>query len=149
VGEIPPLVTTPLAWTFWGRSWVKPLPGLVDPYRQALTDQTIRAMDLRRWDRAWSLASTLVRAEGDHPDPADVAVAADAAWRLGHSEESTRLLSLVPGSCHPAIAFVRAERGMDVSCVPEGIRGRFLASVAEARRTGVAVTDWSRRTAPR
>ncbi len=142
-GEPPTFCSDPLVWTFWGRSWISPSEA-VDPYRLALIDQMVRALDLGRFETALGRARIVIRTGGPVPDPGDVAVAADAAFRLGKAAESDRLLSLVAGSCQPAIAFVRASRGLDVSCIPEPARRGFLASVAEARRLGLPVTGWSR-----
>lgn len=147
-GELPPFSTAPLVWTFWGRSWVAPSDA-VDPYRLALIDQTVRALDLGRFETALRRGNVLVRTGGAVPDPGEVAAAADAALRLGRTAEADRLLSLVAGSCHPAIAFVRTGRGLLDPCVPELARPRFLASVAEARRRGLPVTGWSRLVAGR
>ncbi len=147
-GELPPFCSDPLVWTFWGRSWVIPSDA-VDPYRLALIDQTVRALDLGRFEAALRRGRVLIRTGGPVPDPGEVAAAADAALRLGRTAEADRLLSLVAGSCHPAIAFVRTVRGLDDPCVPELARPRFFASVAEARRRGLPVTGWSRLVADR
>lgn len=142
-GELPPFTTEPLVWTFWGRSWLAPSEA-VDPYRLALIDQMVRALDLGRFETALRRGRVLIRTGGPVPDPEVVAAAADAALRLGRTAEADRLLSLVASSCNPAIAFVRTVRGLDDPCVPERARPRFLASVAEAQRRGLPVTGWSR-----
>ncbi|MCL4808303.1 MAG: hypothetical protein KJ062_11020 [Thermoanaerobaculia bacterium] len=147
-GDLPPFCTEPLVWTYWGRSWLAPSDA-VDPYRLALIDQTVRALDLGRFEAALERGRVLVRTGGPVPDPGEVAAAADAALRLGRTAEADRLLSLVAGSCHPALAFVRTGRGLHDPCVPELARPRFLASVAEARKRGLPVTGWSRLVADR
>lgn len=50
-GSVPGLVASPLTVGFWGRTWIAPLPGGVDPYDWAADDQRRRARELRRPER--------------------------------------------------------------------------------------------------
>jgi hypothetical protein len=136
--------TSPLAWAFWGRSFVSPLPGLVDPYRQAMRDQTVRAVDLRDLGRASRLARELMETDGKPPDAFDVALGAEAELLSNRPEEADRLLAMSPEPCHPWINFVRAERGSDLPCLPEPTRTLFLQGVKAARAAGLPLTGWAR-----
>jgi hypothetical protein len=134
----------PLAWTFWGRSFVSPLPGLVDPYRQAMRDQAVRAVDQKELGRASRLSRELMETGGKPPDPFDVALAAEAELNRGSPEEADRLLAKSPEPCHPWINFVRVERGSDLPCLPEPTRTLFLQGVKNARAAGLPLTGWAR-----
>lgn len=134
--------TSPFLWPFWGRSWLAPDAGATDPYRLALRDQTIRALDLGKKERAFTLGSALARAP--RPDPADVALAAEAALSLGRADEADRLLSASAEPCHPWVAFVELSRGRTPPCLPEDVRAGFRAGVEAARARGVGLTGWAR-----
>jgi hypothetical protein len=136
--------TSPLAWAFWGRSFVSPLPGLVDPYRQAMRDQAVRAIDEKEFARASRLSRELMETGGKPPDPQDVALAAEAELASANIEEAGRLLAKSPEPCHPWINFVRAERESDVPCLPEPTRGLFLQGVKNASGAGLRLTGWAR-----
>ena len=118
--------TAPFGWPFFGRSFVAPRPSGVDPYTLAMRDQAIRALDLKLVDRADSLARELT-----HTAAKDVALRAEAATRLGRFADADALL-LKSDPCHLWLLFVRAERGLDLTCLPEADRVPFQGSVHAA-----------------
>jgi hypothetical protein len=131
-------------WPFWGRSFIAPAAGLVDPYRLALRDQAIRAIDIGDFPRAARLGAELVEGRGGLLDPFDVAVAAEAALRAGRPEEADRLLARSADGCHPWINFVRWERGGDLSCIEEPVRSGFVQGLEAARAARLPLTGWAR-----
>ncbi len=126
---------SPFSWPFWGRSFLSPQPGLVDPLSEALGDQAVRDLDAGRTVRAEKGLPSRPGARRPGSHPRSLALAADAAARSGNPAEAGRLLGLSPEPCHPWILFVRSGRGEDVApCVPAGLRAGFLSNVRAARR---------------
>jgi hypothetical protein len=150
--EIPPdpapalvQAVSPFSWPFWGRSFLSPQPGLVDPLSEALGDQAVRDLDLGRTERARRGFLLVLEREGPAPNPRTLALAADAAERSGDPAEAGRLLDRSPEPCHPWVLFVRSGRGEDVSpCVPAGLRAGFLSNVRAARERDLTVSGWAR-----
>jgi hypothetical protein len=139
---------SPFTWPIWGRSFLSPPPGSLDPLSLALKDQAVRDLDTGRLPRARRRFAMLLAREGARPAPRTLALAADAAARAGDAEEAARLLGLSPEPCHPWVLYVRAGRGEDVSaCVPAAHRAGFLSSVETARRLGRTVSGWAREAA--
>ena len=134
----------PFGWPFWGRAWASPLPGTVDPYRDALSDQLVRALDVKDVSRAYDLGARLTGPGPVAPDARVVAMAADAARLLGRNGESERLLATSPEPCHAWIVNVRLLLGGDAGCLPEGSREGFRRSVEAARAAGVSLPGWER-----
>ncbi|HKC24174.1 MAG TPA: hypothetical protein VKF32_05505 [Thermoanaerobaculia bacterium] len=134
---------TPFAWPFLSRALVAPLAGTADPARDALRDQAVRAVDVGRYARALASARELLST--DRSDEADIALAAEAALRLGRRADAEALLASAPRSCHPWILFVRREGGRgDFACVPEAERAGFAAGVDAALAQGATLTAWAR-----
>jgi hypothetical protein len=134
---------TPFAWPFVSRALVAPLARTADPERDALRDQAVRALDVGRFARALSSARELLSA--DPSDEGDIALAAEAALRLGRRADADALLASAPRSCHPWILFVRREGGRgDFACVPEAQRAGFAAGVDAALARGMTLTAWAR-----
>ena len=134
----------PFGWPFWGRAWAAPLPGTVDPFRDALSDQLVRALDLKDVSRAHGLGARLTGPGPVAPDARVVAMAADAARLLGRNGEPERLLATSPEPCHPWIVNVRLLLGGDLGCLPEDSREGFRRSVEAARAAGVSLPGWER-----
>lgn len=139
--EVLAAASSPFAWPFWGRSWVAPLPGGVDPWRLALRDQAARALDLRRPERAAALASWLLAGGAA---PKDIALAAAAALALGKGAEADRLLALSPDACHPWVLFVKAQRDSDLTCLSPAERAGLSAAASRAAREGVSLPQFFR-----
>ena len=136
---------SPFVWPFWGRSFFSPMPGSVDPYRQALYDQAVRDLDSGRSARARKGLALVLERDSPSPGARTLALAAEAAGRSGDREDAGRLLDRSREPCHPWILFVRAGRGEDVStCVPAGMRQGFLSSIESARSSGLTVSGWAR-----
>lgn len=136
---------SPFGWPFWGRSFLAPQPGLVDPLSFALTDQAVADLDAGRLARARRRLGLVLEREGASPDPRTLALAADAALSDGDADASRRLLARSPEPCHPWVLFVRAGLGADVAgCIPAEYRDGFLANVDGARRAGLRVSGWAR-----
>jgi len=136
---------SPFAWPFWGRSFVSPQPGLVDPLAVALRDQAVADVDTGRFERARHRLGVLLAREGRIPDARTLALAADAAAGAGDPREASRLLSRAADPCHPWVLYVRAGLGSDVSaCLPAEYRDGFLANLDAARRAGLRVSGWAR-----
>jgi len=136
---------SPFAWPFWGRSFVSPQPGLVDPLAVALHDQAVADVDTGRFERARRRLELLLTREGRVPDARTLALAADAAAGAGDPREAGRLLSRAADPCHPWVLYVRTGLGSDVSaCLPAEYRDGFLANVDAARRAGLRVSGWAR-----
>ena len=55
------IAVAPRRWPFWGRSWLWPAPRQIDPYRDAMRDQLVRAVSTGRTARADALRSALNR----------------------------------------------------------------------------------------
>ena len=53
------LSVAPFRWPFVGRSWIQPPPRRVDPYRDAMRDQFVRALQVGKTARADTLRSVL------------------------------------------------------------------------------------------
>lgn len=139
---------SPFTWPFWGRSFLSPPPGSLDPLSLVLRDQGVRDLDAGRLPRARRRLGMLLLREEARPSPRTLALAADAAARAGDDAAAGRLLARSPEPCHPWVLYVRAGRGEDVSaCVPAAHRARFHSSVGEARRLGRTVSAWARETA--
>lgn len=132
---------SPYAFAFWGRSLLSPLPGGVDPYRVALRDQAVRALDRGQFDRALRLAREIV--SGGEAGTKDLALAAEASVRLDRLADAEALLARAE-SCHLWVLFVKAELGKDLGCFPERDRMAFRQSVAQARTRGLSMTAWYR-----
>ncbi len=164
----------------WGREFFErktgegaAADGWADPYRDALRDQLVRAIDLKDYARAASLGGELTKREEktSSNDPRTVALVAETL-RLGEappaagagtdatapaagasaalsylSKKSLSSSSLSSSfSCHPWILFVRvmAEPPGDFSCLPERQREGFARGVEVARQRGWALTAWNR-----
>ena len=147
----------------WGREFFESEEGerseSTDPYRDALRDQLVRAIDLKDFHRAASLGGDLTKREEtiSANDPRTVALVAEAL-RLGSgaasslsylSKKSSSVSSSLSSSsfaCHPWILFVRAMAAPpgDFTCLPEAQRESFAGAVAVARQRGWTLTEWSR-----
>ncbi len=142
----------PFGWPFWGRAWAAPLPGTLDPFRDALADQMVRALDMKNASRAHELGARLTGRGPVSADARIVAMAADAARLLGRNGEAEKLLAASPEPCHPWIVNVRLLLRGDAGCLPEASRDGFRRSVEAARAAGVSLPGWertlSRRAAP-
>ncbi len=134
----------PFGWPFWGRAWAAPLPGTVDPFRGALRDQLVRALDIRNVSRARDLGARLIGLGPDAPDARVVAMAADAERLLGRNGEAERILAASPEPCHPWVVNVRLLLGGDAGCLPEASRDAFRRSVEAGRAAGVSLPGWER-----
>jgi hypothetical protein len=155
----------------WGREFLERKEGegseRADPYRDALRDQMVRAIDLKDFPRAVSLGEDLTKREEkiSSNDPRTVALVAESL-RLGGAsagagrpeagaEASLSYLSKKSSlsssssssfSCHPWILYVRAEAEPpgNFACLPENQRDAFAAAVAAGRQRGWTLTEWSR-----
>ena len=137
---------SPFRWPFWGRSFLAPQPGLVDPLSFALTDQAVADLDAGRLVRARQRLDLVLEREGPSPDPRTLSLAADAALSYGDPDAARRLLDRSPDPCHPWVLFVRAGLGTDVApCVPAEHRAGFVEGVERARSGGLRVSGWARR----
>ncbi len=131
-------------WPFWGRSFLAPLAGTADPWRGALYDQTVRALDLGRSGRALRLGTLLASPGPLPPDPRAVAMAADAARLLGRPDEAEALLGKSPEPCHPWVVNVRLFLGGELDCIPDAQRPAFRRNAEGARAAGLSLPGWAR-----
>ena len=145
----------------WGREFFESeeigAGGSADPYRDALRDQLVRAIDMKDFVRAVSVGEELTKREEkiSSNDPRTVALVAESL-RLGSGASASLSYlskkspsSLLPASslsCHPWILFVRAMAAPpgDFACLPEAQREAFAGAVAVARQRGWTLTEWSR-----
>jgi hypothetical protein len=145
----------------WGREFSEreegERNGSADPYRDALRDQLVRAIDVKDLTRAASLGDELTKREEriSANDPRTVALVAEsmrlgsgAAAALSYLSKKSPPSSLSSPSfvCHPWILFVRAtaEPPGDFACLPEDQREGFARAVAAGRQRGWTLTEWSR-----
>ncbi|MBK9062210.1 MAG: hypothetical protein IPL89_03310 [Acidobacteria bacterium] len=142
----------------WGREFFEIEEGegseSVDPYRDALRDQLVRAIDMKDFARAASLGEELTKREVkiSANDPRTVALVAEslrlgtgAPAALSYLSKKTSLLSS-SSSCHAWILFVRAMAAPpgDFACLPEAQREAFAGALGVARQRGWTLTEWSR-----
>jgi hypothetical protein len=158
----------------WGRELFGRAEGeggaWADPYRDALRDQVVRAIDMKDYARAASLGDELTKREEEvsSNDPRTVALVAEslrlgggsgddgtAGGRASGAGASLSYLSKKsssvsfpssPFSCHPWILFVRAMAAPpgDFACLNEDQREGFARAVAAGRQRGWRLTEWSR-----
>ncbi len=141
-------------------------PGWSDPYRDALRDQLVRAIDRKDFTRATALGEDLTDREAriSSSDPRTVALVAEALRLGGASGEGANPRGSESGAaaalsylskksppsssfaCHPWLLFVRAmaEPPGDFSCLPEDQREGFARAVAAGRQRGWTLTEWNR-----
>ncbi|MFI5119370.1 MAG: hypothetical protein ACHQM4_03110, partial [Thermoanaerobaculia bacterium] len=157
----------------WGREYFfEREEGSSDPWADAMRDQTVRAIDMKRFARARVLGEGLLGKtdeDSDSPnDPRTVALVAESI-RLGGGTQRANTEVSEPGAtaavsylsrkslfsasssspaaaCHPWILFVRAMAAPpgDLSCLPEPQRAGFARGLDLARREGWALTAWLR-----
>lgn len=145
----------------WGREFfLEGRERLADPWDDAVRDQTIRAIDVKDYDRARKLGEEMLGEEGGRRsssnDPHTAALVAEAE-RLSARGDAARLSSLskqisslssssTSFACNPWILFVgaMAEPPGDLSCIPEAGREGFARSLDAARRQGWTLTSWVR-----
>jgi hypothetical protein len=159
----------------WGREfWSDERERPSDPWDDATRDQTVRAIDVKKFARARALGEELLRKkEGESDsdssnDPRVVALIAESI-RLGGGEGGgaaqgltaaqnsaaavsflSKQISSLPSSnsltCNAWILFVRAMAAPpgDLSCVPESQREGFARGLDAARRQGWTLTSWVR-----
>jgi hypothetical protein len=140
----------------WGREYFfEGEERLSDPWEDAVRDQAIRAIDMKRYSRASALNSD------SSSDPRTVALIAESL-RLGggrgasgdsRAEAALSYLSKKFSSssssataCHPWILFVRSMAAPpgDLSCLPEAQREGFARGLDLARRQSWPLTAWER-----
>jgi hypothetical protein len=134
----------PFAWPFWGRAWLAPQAGTADPWRDALFDQTVRALDMKANERALALGTRLGEPGPVAADARACAMAADAARLLGRTEAARDLLAKSPEPCHPWVVNVRLLLGGGLDCVGEAQREGFVRNVEGARAAGLSLPGWAR-----
>ena len=155
----------------WGREFfMEREKRLSDPWEDALRDQTVRAIDVKDYDRARRLGEELLGKEEERRfssnDPHTAALVAESI-RLGGGEgagartpdsraaaagsflskKSSSWSSSSPAlSCDAWVLFVRSmvEPPGDISCIPENQREGFARSLDAARRQGWTLTSWVR-----
>ncbi len=141
----------------WGREFLfEREERLSDPWEDATRDQTVRAIDVKDFTRAWALGEELLSDSSN--DPRTVALIAESL-RLGATDGAAASLSYLSKkslsssssssssiSCHPWILFVRSMAAPpgDLSCIPEAGREGFARSLDAARRQGWTLTSWVR-----
>ena len=135
---------SPFAWPFWGRAFLAPQPGTADPWRGALLDQAVRALDLKRSERAASLAARLTAPSPVATDPRVAAIGAEAVRLLGRPDEARALLEKSPEPCHPWVVHVRFLLGGGLDCVPEAEREGAGLGIESARAQGLSLPAWGR-----
>jgi hypothetical protein len=155
----------------WGREYfLESGEGLSDPWVDAMRDQIVRAIDMKRYaraktlgdellgkkDRDWDSSSDLrtvalvaesIRlggGEGASADPRDSSSAAALSYLSKKSFSSSSSSSAA--ACHPWILFVRSMAAPlgDLSCIPEAQREGFARGLDLARRQGWPLTAWVR-----
>lgn len=158
----------------WGREYFfEREEGFSDPWADAMRDQAVRAIDMKRFARARVLGEELLgRRDEDSDssnDPRVVALVAEAL-RLGggtggdtgnnavdsgaaaalsylsKKSLSSPSPSSSAASCHPWILFVRSMAAPpgDLTCLPEAQRSGFARGLDLARGQGWALTAWVR-----
>jgi len=157
----------------WGREYfIEREEGFSDPWADAMRDQTVRAIDMKRFARARALGQELLGKRDEDSDssndPRVVALVAEAlrlgggtggdtGSNAGDSGAAAALSylskkSLSPSSsssspaCHPWILFVRSMAAPpgDLTCLPEAQRSGFARGLDLARGQGWALTAWER-----
>jgi hypothetical protein len=158
----------------WGREYFfEKEEGDSDPWNDAIRDQTVRAIDMKDYERARALGEELLgknygKRDGDSDssnDPLVVALVAEsirlgggnqrasaamsewgAAASLSYLSKKSSSSSSSEASCHPWILFVRAMAAPpgDYSCLPEEKREGFARGLEIARRQGWPLTAWAR-----
>ncbi len=133
-------------WPFWGRAFLSPQVGTPDPFRDALVDQTVRALDLKENERALALARRLLGPDGSQgtADPRVAALGAEAARQLGRTDEARELLARSSESCDPWVIYVRFLLGGGPDCVPDARRESVARNLETARRSGLSLPAWGR-----
>ena len=155
----------------WGREYfLEREEGFSDPWVDAMRDQIVRAIDMKRYaraktlgdellgkkDRDWDSSSDLrtvalvaesIRlggGEGASADPRDSSSAAALSYLSKKSFSSSSSSSAA--ACHPWILFVRSMAAPlgDLSCIPEAQREGFARGLDLARRQGWPLTAWVR-----
>jgi hypothetical protein len=145
----------------------------VDPWRDALLDQTIRAIDTKDYARAKALGEELLGKKdrgsdsdsdarmvalvaealrlGGGPGPVGDARDSGAAAALSFLSKKSPSFSSSPSSssaasCHPWILFVRSMAAPpgDLSCLPDLQRTGFARGLDLARGQGWTLTAWDR-----
>lgn len=143
----------------WGREFFEGRRGegdsRADPWTEATRDQTVRAIDEKRFARARALGEELLgKKDSDSSnDPGVVALIAESL-RLEAGQGPAASLSFLskksssssPNACNPWILFVRsmADPPGDLACIPENQRELLAKSLEIARRQGWALTSWVR-----